>query len=118
MKNPWHSKVDGGSLTSALAMGYELFHGFQDDTGNLGRYDGVVKGVSRLEEGAVGFANYLRSSWGEGPIRLEYGGLSDFSLAYFPVDAKISEFSNIDSNKDGNKAGFSYVSTSEGTSTT
>ena len=118
VKNPWRPRVDGGSLSSATAMGHELFHGFQDDTGNMGRYDGAVKGITRLEEGAVGFANYLRSSLFEGPIRFHYDGLSDFSPAFFPVDAKISEFSNIHSCKDANKAGFSYVSTSGDTSAT
>lgn len=58
------------------------------------------------------FANYLRSSWDEGPIRSEYGGLPNFTPFFFPDDAKISEFSKIDSSQDGNKAGFSYVSTS------
>lgn len=33
VRNPWRSKVDGGSLSSAIAMGHELFHGFQDDIG-------------------------------------------------------------------------------------
>ena len=50
VKNPWRSRVDGGSLSSATAMGHELFHGYQDDIGNMGRYDGAVKGVTRLEE--------------------------------------------------------------------
>ena len=33
VRNPWRSKVDGGSLSSAIAMRHELFHGFQDDIG-------------------------------------------------------------------------------------
>lgn len=33
-------------------------------------------------------------------------------LPFFPDDAKISGFSKIDSSQDGNKAGFSHVSTS------
>ncbi len=112
VRNPWHSKVDGGSLSSAIAMGHELFHGFQDDIGKIRRYNGVIKGVIFLEEAAVGFANYLRSSWDEGPIRSKYGGLSNFTPFFFPDDAKISGFTKIDSSQDGNKAGFSYVSTS------
>ena len=121
-KNPWIN-ADGGSLTSAISMGHELFHGFQDDTNQIGRYNGVLKGRTNLERGAVGFANYLRASWGEGPMRFSYRGLSgggenEFNPIYFPVEAKISEFSNIDSSKDGNRAGFSYVSTSGDTSST
>ena len=58
------------------------------------------------------YANYLRSSWDEGPIRSEYGGLPNFTPFFFPDDAKISGFTKIDSSQDGNKAGFSYVSTS------
>lgn len=76
------------------------------------RYEGVIKGVIFLEEAAVVFANYLRSSWDEGPIRSKYGGLSNFTPFFFPDDAKISGFTKIDSSQDGNKAGFSYVSTS------
>lgn len=76
------------------------------------RYEGAIKGVIFLEEAAVVFANYLRSSWDEGPIRSKYGGLSNFTPFFFPDDAKISGFTKIDSSQDGNKAGFSYVSTS------
>lgn len=121
-KNPW-IKADGGSLTSAISMGHELFHGFQDDNHQIGRYKGVLKGVTNLERGAVGFANYLRTAWSEGPTRMKYDGLpggseNEFNPTYFPVEEKISEFSNIDSSKDGSRAGFSFVSTSEETSTT
>ena len=83
VRNPWHSKVDGGSLSSAIAMGHELFHGFQDDIGKIRRYEGVIKGVIFLEAAAVVFANYLRSSWDEGPIRSEYGDLPNFT-PFFP----------------------------------
>lgn len=47
------------------------------------RYEGAIKGVIFLEEAAVVFANYLRSSWDEGPIRSEYGDLPNFT-PFFP----------------------------------
>lgn len=118
VKSPWMN-ADGASLTSEIAMGHELYHAYQDDLMAI-RYnsEGGVRNRIALEEGAVGFANYLRISLGEYPLRDQYKGLPGGEKGKFSphfgmrTTEKYSDFTQLGHNSNKTSYGFSYNVTS------
>jgi RHS repeat-associated protein len=115
VKSPWINNVDGGSISSELAMGHELYHAYQDDLFMIQHYNGEMKGRKNLEEGAVGFTNYLRQSWGQLPLRNTYKSMAAkygrFNPQYFSAEAKYENFHSLGNNKDETSHGYSYNTT-------
>ena len=73
--NPWFwSDVEGGVYTSLQALSHELWHAFDDLKGRITRYkDELSYGEAKAtEQGAVRFANYMRTVYQLGSLRTRY----------------------------------------------
>ncbi len=114
--NPWLPRLDGGSVSGMTNAGHETYHAYQDDTGQVSRYNGEMRNVVGLEKGAVRFENYLRSVYDDGPMRESYSGLPGGQGArgvFMPGHSntereKITNFTAIGNNEGKTSFGFSY----------
>ena len=115
VKNPWDSQIphDGGSLSSMIAAGHEIWHSF-DHNNNIfdAKHAPYMRDV--LEPRAVSFANYLRSAYSLLPLREQYtlnGRQIAGNFHQFAANEKISNFTALGNNADKTSYGFSYTKT-------
>jgi hypothetical protein len=114
VENTWLSDIDGGSASNELIMGHEIYHAYQDDNFQIHWYKGKIGNVLEMERGAVGFENYLRSVYGDTPLRERYerlkgGEKGSFNPYFFRRDGEsISNFTSLGNNEKKTSFGFSF----------
>jgi len=95
-------------------MGHEIYHAYQDDNYWIHWYKGEIGNVLPMEQGSVGFENYLRLVYGDRPLRQQYSGLIGGEKGVFKPDyferngESISNFMSLGNNKQKTSFGFSY----------
>ena len=114
--SPWMPRIQGGSTSSEVIMGHELNHAFDHDNGEN------IRNSEARETSSVNFENYMRSVYGELPLRERYSGpgfthtFSQNEMSYNSSNEKITGFQQLNemSYLGASIMGFSYNKSENG----